>query len=139
MGDAIREESDDDQDPREEFLGEYQEETQIEIKEIQLEPVMPQDTTNKNLCKHTEDTQTFLVTPAQGTSYIHGTATKITIFIENSQHPLIIDSGSHCSLVERTYMNHHFPNWDKKLLPNKAKNIKSASGEVKSIGKLSKR
>ncbi|MBW0523978.1 hypothetical protein O181_063693 [Austropuccinia psidii MF-1] len=35
MGDAIREKSDDDQDPREEFLVEYQEETQIEIQDIQ--------------------------------------------------------------------------------------------------------
>ncbi|MBW0460479.1 hypothetical protein O181_000194 [Austropuccinia psidii MF-1] len=31
MGDAIREQSDDDQDPREEFLVEYQEETQLDI------------------------------------------------------------------------------------------------------------
>ncbi|MBW0493123.1 hypothetical protein O181_032838 [Austropuccinia psidii MF-1] len=31
MGDAIREQSDDDQDPREEFLVEYQEETPLEI------------------------------------------------------------------------------------------------------------
>ncbi|MBW0505812.1 hypothetical protein O181_045527 [Austropuccinia psidii MF-1] len=49
VGDAIREQSDDDQDPREAFLVEYQEETQIEIQEIQLEEGMPQDTANKNL------------------------------------------------------------------------------------------
>ncbi|MBW0586319.1 hypothetical protein O181_126034 [Austropuccinia psidii MF-1] len=36
MGDAIREQSDDDQDPREEFLLEYQEETPLEIQDIQL-------------------------------------------------------------------------------------------------------
>ncbi|MBW0582471.1 hypothetical protein O181_122186 [Austropuccinia psidii MF-1] len=36
MGDAIREKSDDDQDPRDELLVEYQEETQIEIQDIQL-------------------------------------------------------------------------------------------------------
>ncbi|MBW0586422.1 hypothetical protein O181_126137 [Austropuccinia psidii MF-1] len=34
MGDAIREPSDDDQDPREEFLVEYQEETPLEIHDI---------------------------------------------------------------------------------------------------------
>ncbi|MBW0508669.1 hypothetical protein O181_048384 [Austropuccinia psidii MF-1] len=34
IGDAIREKSDDDQDPKEEFLVEYQEETQIEIQYI---------------------------------------------------------------------------------------------------------
>ncbi|MBW0552914.1 hypothetical protein O181_092629 [Austropuccinia psidii MF-1] len=33
-GDAIREQSDDDQDPRKEFAVEYQEETQIAIQDI---------------------------------------------------------------------------------------------------------
>ncbi|MBW0551950.1 hypothetical protein O181_091665 [Austropuccinia psidii MF-1] len=65
MGDAIREPSDDDQDPREEFLVEYQEETPLEIQDIQLEAGMPQDTANKNLCKHTQHAQTFLVTPTK--------------------------------------------------------------------------
>ncbi|MBW0529216.1 hypothetical protein O181_068931 [Austropuccinia psidii MF-1] len=41
MGDAIREQSDRYQDPREEFLVEYQEETPLEIQEIQLEAGMP--------------------------------------------------------------------------------------------------
>ncbi|MBW0469628.1 hypothetical protein O181_009343 [Austropuccinia psidii MF-1] len=66
MGDAIREQSDDDKEPRKEFLVEYQEETQIDIQDIQLEAGMPQDTANKNLCKHTQDSQTFLVTPTKG-------------------------------------------------------------------------
>ncbi|MBW0553532.1 hypothetical protein O181_093247 [Austropuccinia psidii MF-1] len=101
MGDAIREPSDDDQDPREEFLVEYQEETPPEIQDIQLEAGMPQDTANKNLCKHTHDAQTFLVTPTKGMEYIHGTATKMTVFIDNAQHLLIIDSGAHCSIVAR--------------------------------------
>ncbi|MBW0496399.1 hypothetical protein O181_036114 [Austropuccinia psidii MF-1] len=65
MGDAIREQSDDDQDPREKFLVEYQEETTLEIQDIQLESGMPQDTAKKNLCKHTQDAQTILVTPAK--------------------------------------------------------------------------
>ncbi|MBW0566402.1 hypothetical protein O181_106117 [Austropuccinia psidii MF-1] len=70
VGNAIREKSDDDQDPREEFIVEYQEETQIEIQEIQLEAGMPQDTSKKNLCKHTQYAQTFLVTPTKGMVYI---------------------------------------------------------------------
>ncbi|MBW0553656.1 hypothetical protein O181_093371 [Austropuccinia psidii MF-1] len=41
MGDAIREQSDYHQDPRQEFLVEYQEETQIEIQEIQLKAGIP--------------------------------------------------------------------------------------------------
>ncbi|MBW0590181.1 hypothetical protein O181_129896 [Austropuccinia psidii MF-1] len=54
MGDSIREESDDEQDPKGEFLVEYQEETQLEIQDIQLEAGMPQDTANKNLCNFKE-------------------------------------------------------------------------------------
>ncbi|MBW0547725.1 hypothetical protein O181_087440 [Austropuccinia psidii MF-1] len=49
MGDVIREQSDEDQDPREEFLVEYQEETPLEIQDLKLEAGMPQDTTNRNL------------------------------------------------------------------------------------------
>ncbi|MBW0534592.1 hypothetical protein O181_074307 [Austropuccinia psidii MF-1] len=51
MGNGIREQSDEEQDPREEFLVEYQEETPLEIQDIQLEAGMPQDTSNKNLGK----------------------------------------------------------------------------------------
>ncbi|MBW0473153.1 hypothetical protein O181_012868 [Austropuccinia psidii MF-1] len=69
MGDAIRAPSDDYEDPREEFLVEYQEETPLEIQDIQLEAGMPQDAANKNLCKHTQDAQTFLVTPTRGMAY----------------------------------------------------------------------
>ncbi|MBW0517961.1 hypothetical protein O181_057676 [Austropuccinia psidii MF-1] len=88
MGDAIREQSDDDQDPREQFRVEYQEETPLEIQDIQLEAGMPQDNANKNLCKHTQDAQTFLVKPTKGMAYIYGTATKMTVCIDNAQHPL---------------------------------------------------
>ncbi|MBW0549591.1 hypothetical protein O181_089306 [Austropuccinia psidii MF-1] len=66
MGDSIIEQSDDDQDPREDFLLEYQEDTPLEIQDIQLEAGIPQDTANQNLCKHTQDAQTFLVTPTKG-------------------------------------------------------------------------
>ncbi|MBW0570678.1 hypothetical protein O181_110393 [Austropuccinia psidii MF-1] len=41
MGDAIREQSDEEKDPREEFLVEYQGETPPEIQDIQLEEGMP--------------------------------------------------------------------------------------------------
>ncbi|MBW0568207.1 hypothetical protein O181_107922 [Austropuccinia psidii MF-1] len=71
MGDAIREQSNDDQEPREEFLVEYQEDNPLEMQEIQLEAGMPQDTANKNLCKHTQDAQTFLVNqPKERHTYI---------------------------------------------------------------------
>ncbi|MBW0498028.1 hypothetical protein O181_037743 [Austropuccinia psidii MF-1] len=96
MGNDIREQSDDDQDPREELLVEYQEETTLEIQDIQLEAGIPKDTANKNLCKHTHNAQTFLVTLTKGMGYIHGTATNMNIFIDNTQHPLIIDHGAHC-------------------------------------------
>ncbi|MBW0482566.1 hypothetical protein O181_022281 [Austropuccinia psidii MF-1] len=138
MGDAIREQSDDDQDPREEFLVEYQEEAPLEIQGIQLESSMPQGTANTKLCKHTQDAQTFLVTPTKGMAYIHGTATKMTFRIDNAQHPSINDSVAHCSIVARTYLDNHSPNWQKQLLPTKAKNFKSASGKMTSIGTIIK-
>ncbi|MBW0585906.1 hypothetical protein O181_125621 [Austropuccinia psidii MF-1] len=97
----------------EELLVEYQEETPLEIQDIQLEAGRPQDPANKNLCKNTQDAQTFLVTPARGMAYIHGTATKMTVRIDNAQHPLIIDSGAHCSIVARNYLDNQFPNWEK--------------------------
>ncbi|MBW0585653.1 hypothetical protein O181_125368, partial [Austropuccinia psidii MF-1] len=136
MGDAIREHSDDDQDPRKEFLVEYQEETPLEIQYIQLEAGMPQDTAKKNLCKHTQDAQTFLVTSTKGMAYIHGTATKMTVCIDNAQHPLIIDSVAHCSIVARNYLDNHFPNLENQLFPTKSKNLKSASRKMTSIGTI---
>ncbi|MBW0583790.1 hypothetical protein O181_123505 [Austropuccinia psidii MF-1] len=99
---------------------------------------MPQDTANKNLCKHTEDAQTFLVTPTRGMEYIHGTAKKVTVCIGNSHHPLIIVSGAHCSIVAIRYLDNHFPNWEEKLLPTKPKNFKGASGKMTSIGTIIK-
>ncbi|MBW0471350.1 hypothetical protein O181_011065 [Austropuccinia psidii MF-1] len=99
---------------------------------------MPQDTANKNSCKHTQDSQTFLVTPTKGMAYIHGTATKMTFCIDNSQHILIIDSGAHCSIVAREYWDNHFPNWEKQIFPSKEKNCKSSSGKIKSIGTIIK-
>ncbi|MBW0551487.1 hypothetical protein O181_091202 [Austropuccinia psidii MF-1] len=99
---------------------------------------MPQDTANKNLCKHTQDAQTFLVTPTKGMAYIHGKATKMTVCIDNAQHPFIIDSGAHYSIVVRNYLDNHFPNWENQLLPIKAKNFKSASGKMTSIGTIIK-
>ncbi|MBW0531986.1 hypothetical protein O181_071701 [Austropuccinia psidii MF-1] len=69
-------------------------------------------------------------------AYIHGTATKMTVCIDNSQHPLIIYSGLHCSIVARSYLNHHFPNWENELLPTKAKNFKSSSRKTTPIGTI---
>ncbi|MBW0493824.1 hypothetical protein O181_033539 [Austropuccinia psidii MF-1] len=85
MSDAIREKCDEEQDPREEFLVEYQEETKLEIQDIQSEAGMPKDTANKNLCKHTQAAQTFLATPTKGMEYIYGTAKKMTVCVDNSQ------------------------------------------------------
>ncbi|MBW0470768.1 hypothetical protein O181_010483 [Austropuccinia psidii MF-1] len=99
---------------------------------------MPQDTSNKKLCKHTQDEQTFLITPTKGMAYIHGTATKMTVCIYNSQHPLIIDSGAHCSIVARNYLDNHFLNWENQILPTQSKTFKSASGKTISIGTIIK-
>ncbi|MBW0477155.1 hypothetical protein O181_016870 [Austropuccinia psidii MF-1] len=62
----------------------------------------------------------------------------MTVCIDNAQHPLNIDSRAHCSIVARNYLDHNFPNWEKQLLPPKAKNFKSASGKTTFIGKIIK-
>ncbi|MBW0464585.1 hypothetical protein O181_004300 [Austropuccinia psidii MF-1] len=138
MGDAIRENSDEDQYQREELLVEYQEETKLEIQDKQLEAGMPQENSNKNLSKHKQDAQAFLVTPTEVMEYIHGTDKRMTVCIDNSQHPLIIESGAHFSIVANDYLHSNFPNWDKQLFLTKAKKLKSASGKMKSIGKIIK-
>ncbi|MBW0471965.1 hypothetical protein O181_011680 [Austropuccinia psidii MF-1] len=138
MADAIREQYDEYHKSREEFLVEYQEGTQLEIQDIQLEAVITKDTANKNLCKHTQDAKLFLVTSTKQMTYIHGTATKMTVFINNAQHPFIIHSGAHCSIMAKDYLDNHFPNWEEKLLPTKAKNSESALGKMKSIGTIIK-
>ncbi|MBW0461063.1 hypothetical protein O181_000778 [Austropuccinia psidii MF-1] len=114
MGDAMREQSDEDQHPKEEFIVEYQEQKNVENQDIQLEEGMPQETSNKTLCKHTQHSQKFLVTPTEGMAYKHGTATKMTLCINNAQHPLIIDSGAHFSIVVKDYLDNHLPNWEKR-------------------------
>ncbi|MBW0524329.1 hypothetical protein O181_064044 [Austropuccinia psidii MF-1] len=70
--------------------------------------------------------------------YIHGKATQVTVCIDNAQHPLIIDSGAHCSIVVRKYLDNHSPNWEEHLLPTKPKNFTSASGKMTSIGTIIK-
>ncbi|MBW0479197.1 hypothetical protein O181_018912 [Austropuccinia psidii MF-1] len=72
-------------------------------------------------------------------AYIHGTATKMTVFIDNEKHPLIIYSGAHFLIVARNNLDHHFLNWEKQLLPTKEKNFKSASEKMRSIGKIIKK
>ncbi|MBW0527632.1 hypothetical protein O181_067347 [Austropuccinia psidii MF-1] len=62
----------------------------------------------------------------------------MTVCIDNSQHPLIIDSGAHFSIVAKNYLDNHFPNWEKQLFPTKAKNFKSASGKMAFIGTIIK-
>ncbi|MBW0550628.1 hypothetical protein O181_090343 [Austropuccinia psidii MF-1] len=99
---------------------------------------MPQYTENKNLCKHTQDAQTFLVTPTKVMAYIHETSTQMTVCIDNSQNPFIIRSDAHYSVVSKAFLDNHFSNWKKQLLPNKANKIRSASGKITSIGKIIK-
>ncbi|MBW0504683.1 hypothetical protein O181_044398 [Austropuccinia psidii MF-1] len=55
------------------------------------------------------------------------------VCIDNAQHPLIIDSGAHFSIVARNYLDNHFSKWEKQLLPTKAKSFKGASGKMTSI------
>ncbi|MBW0463789.1 hypothetical protein O181_003504 [Austropuccinia psidii MF-1] len=101
MGDSIRENSDYYQDPIEEFVVEYQEETQLEVQDIKQEAGLPQATAKKRSCKHTQYSQTFLLTPIKGMVYIDKTATKTAVCVDNSQQPFIIDSGANFLTVCR--------------------------------------
>ncbi|MBW0572428.1 hypothetical protein O181_112143 [Austropuccinia psidii MF-1] len=69
-------------------------------------------------------------------TYINGTATKVTVCNDNVQHPLIIVRGAHFSIVARKYLDNHFLNWEKQPFPTKAKNFKSVSGKMNSIGTI---
>ncbi|MBW0529275.1 hypothetical protein O181_068990 [Austropuccinia psidii MF-1] len=111
------------EDSESDSMVEFQEETPLEVQHIWLEAGIPQDTAKNNLRKHTQDAQTFLVTPTKGMAYIHGTATEMTVCIENAQHPLIIDSGAHCSIVARGYLDNHFLNWEKKAPAHQGKEL----------------
>ncbi|MBW0494865.1 hypothetical protein O181_034580 [Austropuccinia psidii MF-1] len=62
----------------------------------------------------------------------------MTFCIYNAQHPLIIESGEHCSLMAREYLEKHFPNWEKKLFPTNEDNFKSSSGKITFIGTIIK-
>ncbi|MBW0523863.1 hypothetical protein O181_063578 [Austropuccinia psidii MF-1] len=86
MGDAITEKYDEEQEPREELLVEYPQETPVKIQDIQLEGGMPPDTATKSWCEHIHHSQTFLVRPTKGMAYIHGTATRMTFCIDNAQN-----------------------------------------------------
>ncbi|MBW0532670.1 hypothetical protein O181_072385 [Austropuccinia psidii MF-1] len=60
----------------------------------------------------------------------------MTVCIDHAQHPFIIDSGAHCFIVAKRYLDNHLPKWKKQLFPTKAKNCKSASGKITSIGAI---
>ncbi|MBW0531350.1 hypothetical protein O181_071065 [Austropuccinia psidii MF-1] len=62
----------------------------------------------------------------------------MTVCIDNAQHSLIIDSGAHCSIVARNYLNSHFPTWESQLLATKATKFNIASGKMTSIGTIIK-
>ncbi|MBW0553456.1 hypothetical protein O181_093171 [Austropuccinia psidii MF-1] len=69
---------------------------------------------------------------------IQGKATKMNVCVDNAQHTLIIESGAHCSIVARNYLDNPFPNWENQLLKTEAENFKSASGKMNSIGTIIK-
>ncbi|MBW0461867.1 hypothetical protein O181_001582 [Austropuccinia psidii MF-1] len=71
-------------------------------------------------------------------AYINGTATKMTFGVDYSQHPLIIDSGGHFSIVVREYIKKNFPNLENQLFQTKAKNFKSSSGKMTLIETIMK-
>ncbi|MBW0474883.1 hypothetical protein O181_014598 [Austropuccinia psidii MF-1] len=76
-----------------------------------IPPQKSSHTANKSLCKHIQDSQTFLVTPTKEMEYNHIAATKMTVFVDNAKQLLILESGSHCSIVAKEYLEMNFSNW----------------------------
>ncbi|MBW0532701.1 hypothetical protein O181_072416 [Austropuccinia psidii MF-1] len=81
-------------------------------------------------------THSWLHQPREWHTYME--QPKKNVFIDNSQHPFIIDSGAYSSIVARNYLDNYFPNWENQLFPTKAPNFKSASGKIIPIGKIIK-
>ncbi|MBW0504843.1 hypothetical protein O181_044558 [Austropuccinia psidii MF-1] len=80
----------------------------------------------------------FLVIPKKGMAYTYGSATKITVCIENDQHPFLIESGEKFSIVAKNFLETNSPSWKNRFLPTKEKHFKIPSGKMNSIGTLIK-
>ncbi|MBW0470942.1 hypothetical protein O181_010657 [Austropuccinia psidii MF-1] len=50
----------------------------------------------------------------------------------------MIDSGAHCSIVAREYLDSHFQNWEKQLFLTEEKSFKHATGKITCIGTIIK-
>ncbi|MBW0469341.1 hypothetical protein O181_009056 [Austropuccinia psidii MF-1] len=109
MGDSIREQSDDDQDPRGNTTRN------------------PGHTVKRGHA--TRHFQQKLVQKYTGCTKIPGHTKK-----RNG----INKWNSHKNDLARNYLDNHLPNWENKLLPTEAKNFKSASGKITSIGTVIK-
>ncbi|MBW0473159.1 hypothetical protein O181_012874 [Austropuccinia psidii MF-1] len=62
----------------------------------------------------------------------------MTVSIDNSQYPFIIDSGAQCSIVAINYLDNHFPNWEIQLLPLRPTTSRVDQGRCVPLGQLSK-
>ncbi|MBW0544912.1 hypothetical protein O181_084627 [Austropuccinia psidii MF-1] len=113
MGDAIREQSDEEKYPRDGLLVEYQEEIPLEIQDIHWKQACHKRLPIKTCAKiHNTHRHSWLHQPKE--------------------------CGAHFSIVVRNYLDNHFPNWEKQLFPTNAKSFKSSSGKITSIGKVIK-
>ncbi|MBW0475485.1 hypothetical protein O181_015200 [Austropuccinia psidii MF-1] len=61
------------------------------------------------------------------------------VCIAIAQQPLIIENGAYFPIVARNYLDNHFPNREKQIFSAKAKNFKSASGKMNSLGTIIKK
>ncbi|MBW0478103.1 hypothetical protein O181_017818 [Austropuccinia psidii MF-1] len=121
MKNALGEGSEDESNPIEIHLVDYQ--------EPQSEKGLKKDPVQENMgCTK------ILGNTRQGNGIHIGKFIKMTVFVNNGQHPLIVDSGAHCSIIPKGKLEKHFQNLEKNLLPTKARNFKSASGKMTSIG-----
>ncbi|MBW0509359.1 hypothetical protein O181_049074 [Austropuccinia psidii MF-1] len=121
---GIREDPQSESQQIEAYIMECNEENSLDIQDIELNSGMPQVTSEKELCKHTLDEQTFLVKTKKGMGFIHGTPTKLTVHIERFSKSMIIDKGDSFSIVEKKYLREKFLKWDEELLPKEKETSK---------------
>ncbi|MBW0475062.1 hypothetical protein O181_014777 [Austropuccinia psidii MF-1] len=93
MENGLRADSQSQSEHIEEYIVEFNEKNSLKIQNVELDSGIPQVTTYKEFCKHTQDEQKFLVAPNKGMGLIHGTPTEFTVYIENFKHPIIVDTG----------------------------------------------
>ncbi|MBW0586333.1 hypothetical protein O181_126048 [Austropuccinia psidii MF-1] len=120
-------------EPIEQYLLEYYDEKPASILENCLKPEFSQPKNVEDLSGSTTDSKEYLENPKIAISFIHVEIPNVDVYIENTNHPLIVDTGETFSVVSRKCLDRHFQLWHAEILVTKAKGFKSASGKMESL------